>query len=142
MKKILIIPIFLLVILNCSKSDNNETNIPPDLIGKWQFKSILGIEIVNIYNGGIIEFKQDNTFSSTILGYYPDYLGGTYTISPSKEITLIYNQSITYPDQLRTTQIVSLNSDELVLNPTDRTCDEGCEEVYSKNIVENQSGKK
>ena len=139
MKKILIIPILLLIIMSCSKSDNNETNIPPNLIGKWQFKSRAGVLFPN---GGIIEFKQDNTFNSTILGYYPSFLGGTYTVNSSNEITLIYTQSTTYPDLLRTTQIVSLNSDELVLNPTDRTCFEGCEEVYSKTIVENQSGKK
>ena len=138
MKKLIIIPIILLVVMSCSKSDSNETNIPPDLIGKWQLKGIAGVSIIN---GGYMEFKLDNTFTTTIYPYYPDYLGGTYTVSPTNEISLNFISSANQ-NNIRTTQISLISIDRLTLSPTDRTCDEGCWESYHKVIIENQSGKK
>ena len=139
MKKLILIPILLLVIMSCSKSDNNETNIPPELIGKWQMKTIAGEVLLN---GGIIDFKNDNTFSSTIIGYEynSNSPGGTYIVTSTSELILTYSNISTNP-AITNKKITLLTSDELILNPTHSNCIEGCAEIFSRNITDNTSGK-
>ena len=82
--------------MSCSKSDSNKTNIPPELIGKWQMKTIAGEVLVN---GGIIDFKNDYTFTSTIIGYEynSNAIGGTYLVTSTNELTLTYVNTSTNP---------------------------------------------
>ena len=138
MKKLLLIPIILLVILSCSKSDNNGvldyTNNNPNLIGKWQYKEFLGVNIgcvgcgpYLITNGYTINFNNNGTFTSTELTDYPS---GTFIVAASNQVTLTYI-SATLPTIVKVKEILKLSTDEVVLNPIP-TCFEGCAERYEK----------
>ena len=93
MKKLLIIPILLTVIMSCSKSDNNETNIPTELFGKWQLVQYYTDISPNpgpFTNGFTIKFNTDGSFVSN---EDASFLGGSFSLSASNVITLNFASS-------------------------------------------------
>ena len=130
MKKLLIIPILLLIIISCSKSDNNDvldyTNNHPELLGKWQIVDFLSDIPPNpfpIVNGFTITFNVDGTFSSN---QFVDFPNGNYTVSTSNVISLNYISSNNVIDT-KYKDIWSINNTTLILK-----LDENDSEKYEK----------
>ena len=119
MKKLIIIPIFLLIIMSCSKSDNKDvldyTNNHPELIGKWQFVQFLTDTTPNpepITSGYFITFNLDGTFLSN---QDLNYQYGNFNVSNSDEITLNYVSSVNYNSFSIIKEIGNINTSVMTL---------------------------
>jgi hypothetical protein len=132
MKKLYYLPILLILLLSCSKNENNDP-VEPTVVGKWK-----QIELYNsdggsstswhaITNGYTIEFLNNGTFNST---KHTECSTGKYTLSASNEITLTYNCT-SYTNKY-IEKLESLTNTELILKPTYMTCDEGCSVKFRK----------
>ena len=121
MKK-LILPLFFLLLVSCSKSDSNP-NIPKELIGKWQIVEV-GSDIINVdennnpihhyvTNGFYYEFFIDGTFLSNELDGYSE---GIFSIN-DRILTLNFNNE--YTNKIKYKAISNLDSTNLNLNVSD-----------------------
>lgn len=129
MKKFIFYCIFILTFSGCSKDIKVDNN----LVGTWQYKEFIGFVYnvpppILILSGEIIKFNADYTFTSNGI---QNSTGGTYAISSGNVITLTYilSDNSTY---IRTKKINEQTGSKLVLDPTDRSCAEGCKERYER----------
>lgn len=142
MKKIILIPVLLFVLIGCTKSTNEEISNNLNIVailGKWQLIENLDYNPPGPYiitNGPIIEINADGTFISNEFTGYPN---GTYTFSAENIIDLKYLSNTDF--FIKQKKIKSYTSTELILD-NDLSpngvigCTEGCAERYSKvNVV-------
>ena len=151
MKKYLIFTTITLLVISCSKSDNNSqtSSIVNSLKGKWKLEAQLYYDnqssnfvhpVTNFY---YLEMFIDGTFNSDYYGVYngynsinnTNYLGGTFTINQSNIITLTF-KSNNHPDKILQKKISNYNTTTLDLSddltPNNQMCIEGCGERFSK----------
>ncbi|NMH24358.1 hypothetical protein [Flavobacterium solisilvae] len=98
MKNIFLLFFTVTTILSCSNSDTNEnTTIPAELIGTWQFKGIYSFDVVDendmpLYtayeNGGFITFYENKNFKQIIDNL--EYTG-MFSVNNANKLILTYD---------------------------------------------------
>lgn len=98
MKKSILIFFLATIFMSCSKNEE-ETTIPQELIGTWQFKGIYSHDVYDennmpLYtpyeNGDLITFNNDNTFSHLLQGYQ---YSGTFTVINGNKLKMNYHSN-------------------------------------------------
>ena len=132
MKNIFLILFIVSTVVSCSNSDTNENSIiPQELIGTWQFKGIYSHDVVDengmpIYtpyeNGDFITFYSNKTFIQILEN---NEYTGTFYVTNENKLTITYN-----PNQIglntdpSSSKIYSLSTNVLKLSCFDEgLCD-------------------
>ena len=142
MKNIFLLFFTVTTILSCSNSDTNEnTTIPAELIGTWQFKGIYSFDQVDendmpLYtpyeNGDYISFNENKTFTHILEN---NEYNGTFYVTNANKLTMTYN-----PNQIGlNTNPVSSNIYSLSTNILKLSClEEGlCDIIRYEKIEPN-----
>lgn len=132
MKAISYLSVLFFSLISCSKNNDEKTTLP-SIVGKWK-----QIELYNsnggnnpnwnvVTNGYSIEFFSNGTYSSTKIS---DCSTGTYTISVTNEISMIYNcAGFT---NIYVEKIENNTNSQLILKPNYLNCDEGCSVKFER----------
>lgn len=102
MKNIFLLLFTITTFFSCSNSVTNEdTNIPQELIGTWQFKGIYSYDVVDennmpLYtpyeNGSLTTYFENNTFTHTLEN---ENYTGTYSVINTRILNTSYFQTLT-----------------------------------------------
>lgn len=141
MKKISLIIVLVALTISCSKSNNDEKALNPNIAaiqGKWQLVENLDYNPPGPYiitNGYILDIKADGTFTSNQSAIYPS---GTYSFSTNDIVDFAYT-STTAANYVSRLKIKSFTANELILSedlsPDGQGCIEGCAGRFSKIVT-------
>lgn len=141
MKNIILTLVFTTTILGCTnnkESTEEETAIPQELIGAWQFKGIYSHDGLDenrnpLYtpyeNGDIITFNSDKTFTHLLQSYQ---YTGTFAVINGEKINFRYYPNPNGINNIGSSKISLLTENELRL-----TClnDVPCDVIRYEKIV-------
>lgn len=127
MKNITLLLLLITTFISCSRSETKEeieeeTPIPEELIGSWQFKGIYTHDVLDendmpiftaYENGDLITFNSDKTFSHITQTYQ---YTGTFNITNNNKLNFYYDQNPTGINNNGSTKISVLTESELRLS--------------------------
>lgn len=123
MKKNILILLLVTTLIGCSKNETTEeTSVPVELIGSWQFKGIYIHDVFDendmpLYmayeNGDIITYNSDNTFIHLLQNYQ---YTGTFSVVNSNILNLNYNPNPNGINNNGSSKITLLTENELRLS--------------------------
>jgi hypothetical protein len=142
MKKIIVLLLVSILVINCSDNDSNNQSeaLKQAIQGKWQLTGNLYFDVEGsnpfqffhpVTNGYHYQFNLDGSFTSDEMA---NFTGGTYTIDSQNVITLTFING-NQPNQTKRKHISTINATGMDLDyslPGLPPCFEGCGERFEK----------
>ncbi len=119
MKNFVTLLFVITTLLSCSNNNKEDTTIPPELIGTWQFKGTYSHDVYDengqpLYtpyeNGSITTYFEDNTFTHALEN---ENYSGTYSVINGNILKTSYFQPLTN-SIIEGTQEISLLTDNVL----------------------------